>query len=130
VINIGIKTETMNKFPNKATQFSSTNQPKKNGRPKGRRNVATVLKELLSTQDENMGGLGDFGSPIAKMLIKIAFSNDSNNNEKLKAIKEILDRIEGLPDQNLNVSASPPSWINDSDVLGGEVYDDYEDETS
>ena len=23
-----------------------------------------------------------------------------------------------------------PSWINDSDVLGGEVYDDYEDETS
>ena len=27
----------MNKFPNKATQFSSTNQPKKNGRPKGRR---------------------------------------------------------------------------------------------
>ena len=42
----------MNKFPNKATQFSSTNQPKKNGRPKGRRNVATVLKELLSTQDK------------------------------------------------------------------------------
>jgi hypothetical protein len=79
----------MNKFPNKATQFSSTNQPKKNGRPKGRRNVATVLKELLSTH--------------------------SNNNEKLKAIKEILDRIEGLPDQNVNVSASPPSWINDDD---------------
>ena len=120
----------MNKFPNKATQFSSDNQPEKRGRPKGRRNVATVLKELLATQDTNMGGVGDFGSPIAKMLIKIAFSSNSNNNEKLKAIKEILDRIEGLPDQNLNVSASPPSWINDSDVLGGEVYDDYEDETS
>ena len=105
----------MNKFPNKETRFSSTNQPKKNGRPKGRRNVATVLKELLATQDENLGGVGDFGSPIAKMLIKIAFSNDSNNNEKLKAIKEILDRIEGLPDQNVNVSASPPSWINEDD---------------
>ena len=105
----------MNKFPNKATQFSSTNQPAKNGRPKGRRNVATVLKELLSTQDAGMGGDGDFGSPIAKMLIKIAFSNDSNNNEKLKAIKEILDRIEGLPDQNVNVSAAPPSWINDDE---------------
>ena len=49
------------------------------------------------------------------MLIKIAFSNDSNNNEKLKAIKEILDRIEGLPDQNINLSASPPSWINEDD---------------
>jgi hypothetical protein len=105
----------MNKFPNEATRFSSTNQPKKNGRPKGRRNVATVLKELLSVQDTNMGGEGDFGSPIAKMLIQIAFHKDSNNNEKLKAIKEILDRIEGLPDQNVNVSASPPSWINDDD---------------
>ena len=105
----------MNKFPNEATRFSSTNQPKKNGRPKGRRNVATVLKELLSVQDTNMGGEGNFGSPIAKMLKQIAFHKDSNNNEKLKAIKEILDRIEGLPDQNVNVSATPPSWINEED---------------
>tara|TARA_R100000655_G_scaffold102925_1_gene149023 strand:+ start:1987 stop:2319 length:333 start_codon:yes stop_codon:yes gene_type:complete len=102
-------------FPNKATQFSSENQPENRGRPKGRRNVATVLRELLASQDSNMGGEGDFGSPIAKMLIKIAFSGDSNNNEKLKAIKEILDRIEGLPDQNVNVSANPPSWINEDD---------------
>ena len=105
----------MNKFPNKATRFTSENQPEKRGRPKGSRNVATVLKELLSVQDTNMGGVGDFGSPIAKMLIQIAFHKDSNNNEKLKAIKEILDRIEGLPDQNVNVSAKPPSWINDDD---------------
>ena len=105
----------MNNFPNKETQFTSENQPEKRGRPKGRRNVATVLKELLSTQDVNLGGEGDFGSPIAKMLIKIAFSKDSNNNEKLKAIKEILDRIEGLPDQNVNLSASPPSWINEDE---------------
>jgi hypothetical protein len=49
------------------------------------------------------------------MLIQIAFHKDSNNNEKLKAIKEILDRIEGMPDQNINVSATPPSWINDED---------------
>jgi len=105
----------MNKFPNEATRFSKDNQPEKRGRPKGRRNVATVLKELLATQDTNMGGVGDFGSPIAKMLIQIAFHKDSNNNEKLKAIKEILDRIEGLPDQNVNVSASPPSWINDDE---------------
>jgi hypothetical protein len=105
----------MSNFPNKATQFSKDNQPEKRGRPKGRRNVATVLKELLSVQDTNMGGVGEFGSPIAKMLIQIAFHKDSNNNEKLKAIKEILDRIEGLPDQNVNVSAAPPSWINDDE---------------
>ena len=116
----------MNKFPNKSTQFSSTNQPEKRGRPKGVRNVATVLKELLSTQDTNMGGIGDFGSPLAKMLIKIAFSNDSNNNDKLKAIKEILDRIEGLPEQNVNVSANAPSWINEPDIE--QDYDDFDDE--
>ena len=104
----------MNKFPNKSTQFSSTNQPEKRGRPKGRRNVATVLKELLSAQDKNMDGVGDFGAPIAKMLIQIEFSKQSNNNEKLKAIKEILDRIEGMPEQNVNVSASPPSWIDET----------------
>ena len=117
----------MNKFPNKATQFSSDNQPEKRGRPKGRRNVATVLKELLATQDTNMGGVGDFGSPIAKMLIQIAFHKDSNNNEKLKAIKEILDRIEGMPEQNVTVSAKP-SWINDDDVLSGEIYDDIDED--
>tara|TARA_Y100001973_G_C5207250_1_gene342511 strand:- start:7410 stop:7781 length:372 start_codon:yes stop_codon:yes gene_type:complete len=118
----------MNKFPNKATQFSSTNQPEKRGRPKGVRNVATVLKELLSTHDQTLGGVGDFGSPIAKMLIKIAFSNDSNNNDKLKAIKEILDRIEGLPDQNVNVSANAPSWISEPEIE--QEYDDLiDDET-
>ena len=118
----------MNKFPNEATRFSSTNQPKKNGRPKGRRNVATVLKELLASHDTNMGGVGDFGSPIAKMLIQIAFHKDSNNNEKLKAIKEILDRIEGLPDQNVNVSAAAPSWINEDDVLNDNIYDDIDED--
>jgi hypothetical protein len=118
----------MNKFPNKSTQFSSTNQPEKRGRPKGVRNVATVLKELLSTHDQTLGGVGDFGSPIAKMLIKIAFSNDSNNNDKLKAIKEILDRIEGLPDQNVNVSANAPSWISEPEIE--QEYDDLiDDET-
>ena len=27
-------------------------------------------------------------------------------------------------------SISPPSWINDADAIGGEVYDDYDEETS
>ena len=43
---------------------------------------------------------------------------DLNAENIKKAIKEILDRIEGLPDQNVNVSASPPSWINDDDETG------------
>ena len=94
----------MNKYPNEATRFSSTNQPEKNGRPKGRRNVATVLKELLSTQDTNMGGEGDFGSPIAKMLIQIAFHKDSNNTEKLKAKnKEYNQTPAGIKNRRINI---------------------------
>ena len=82
----------------------------------------------MATHDQTLGGVGDFGSPIAKMLIKIAFSNDSNNNDKLKAIKEILDRIEGLPDQNVNVSANAPSWISEPEIE--QEYDDLiDDET-
>ena len=35
----------------------------------------------------------------------------------LPETEEILDRIEGLPDQNVNVSATPPSWINTDEEL-------------
>ena len=103
----------MGEFPNKATQFSSENQPEKQGRTKGSRNVATVLKELLSTQDKQLGGEGDFGSPLAKMLLKIAFDKNSSNNDKLKAIKEIIDRVEGKSEQNIVINTQPPSWINE-----------------
>ncbi len=103
----------MGEFPNKATQFSKTNQPEGRGRPKGSRNVATVLKELLATQDKQLGGDGDFGSPLAKMLLKIAFDKESSNNDKLKAIKEILDRVEGKAEQVISINTKPPSWIDE-----------------
>ena len=103
----------MGEFPNKKTQFSKTNQPEGRGRPKGSRNVATVLKELLSAQDKQIGGDGDFGSPLAKMLLKIAFDKDSSNNDKLKAIREILDRVEGNAEQVISINTKPPSWIDD-----------------
>ena len=103
----------MGEFPNKATQFSKDNQPEGRGRPKGSRNVATVLKELLALQDKELGGVGDFGSPLAKMLLKIAFDKESSNGDKLKAIKEILDRVEGKAEQNISINTQPPSWIDD-----------------
>ena len=103
----------MGEFPNKSTQFSSKNQPEGRGRPKGSRNVATVLRELLSTQDKELGGDGDFGSPLAKMLLKIAFDSESSNNDKLKAIKEILDRVEGKSEQVITVNNQPPTWIDE-----------------
>jgi hypothetical protein len=72
-----------------------------NGRPKGVRNISTVLKELLAGMDPKE----DYGSPLAKELIRIAFARDSNNGEKLRAIKDILDRIEGMPLQKQELKA-------------------------
>lgn len=41
----------MGEFPNKVTQFTRDNQPSKNGRPKGSRNLRNVIQELM--EDEN-----------------------------------------------------------------------------
>lgn len=98
-------------FPSKKHQFSSTNQPATQGRPKGRRNVSSVLKDLLSEQDKQLGGIGEFGSPVAQMLLKIAFGTESSDESKLKAIREILDRIEGKVEQNIRVGSTEPTWI-------------------
>lgn len=38
---------TVGTFPNKATQFSSTNQPEKNGRPVGSISLETRVRRLL-----------------------------------------------------------------------------------
>src|SRR5574343_344807 len=63
-----------------------------NGRPKGTRNVATVLKELLASQDPD----GCYATPLSKKLLQLAYNKDD-----LNAIKEILDRIEGkVPNRN------------------------------
>ena len=99
-------------FPSKENQFSSTNQPAKRGRNKGSRNVSTVLKELLAEQDKQLGGEGECGSPVAQMLLKIAFGTDSTDADKLKAIREILDRIEGKVEQNIRVGSTQPTWIS------------------
>ena len=46
------------------------------------------------------------------MLIKIAFGKDSTDNDKLKAIREILDRIEGKAEQNIRIGSQSPTWLN------------------
>jgi hypothetical protein len=103
-------------FPSKENQFSSTNQPIKRGRNKGSRNVSSVLKDLLSEQDKQLGGVGEFGSPVAQMLLKIAFGTESSDESKLKAIREILDRIEGKVEQNIRVGSTEPTWIAGTDT--------------
>ena len=60
------------------------------GRPKGRRNVKTVLREKLAEQSES----GDYASPLAAQLIKIAFKGE-RDADRLKAVNTIIEKIEG-----------------------------------
>jgi hypothetical protein len=57
-----------------------------NGRPKGKKNIKTMLVELLSAQDPD----GEWAKLPAAQLVRSAFK-DGN----FRALVEILDRIEG-----------------------------------
>ena len=78
-----------------------------NGAPTGKR-ASTIIKELLEgdavsfTDNKDYKEL-DGNTALAVELITMAFSKDNKPNEKLNAIKEILDRIEGKPQQNVDV---------------------------
>ena len=72
----------------------------KNGAPKGER-LVTKLKKLLKSDaaniDKALEGLS-VDDALMIQLVKIGLSGD-DNKEKLSAIKEILDRIEGKATQ-------------------------------
>lgn len=84
-----------NSFPNKATQFSSENQPEKNGRKKGGKNTKTILNKFLNSE---MDQLNPFTKEMEKMsvqelmsLVQIKKALDGD----LQAYKELTDRYEG-----------------------------------
>ena len=87
--------ENENSFPNKATQFSTENQPEKNGRPKGSKNTKTILDRFLNAEKEQ---LNPFTKELEQMtiqelmaLVQIKKALDGD----LQAFKEITDRYEG-----------------------------------
>lgn len=57
-----------------------------NGRPKGTKNLKTMLTELLSSQDPD----GEWSKSVGGQLIRKAFKDGD-----MRALQEIIDRIEG-----------------------------------
>jgi hypothetical protein len=86
----------------KNTQFSALRQPVKNGHPKGQPNLKTSLKRLLL----GMSDTGNWADPITKELIRIAFALDTRPNDKLKALEQINDRLEGKAISNTNIKVN------------------------
>ena len=75
----------------KLNQFQPGESGNLKGRPKGARNIATVLSEYLEVLDKSEGGTGEaLNIPTAK-LVKLMSSK--NEAVQLKAIQEVFDRL-------------------------------------
>lgn len=100
-------------------QFTSENQPEKNGRPPGVRNWNTVFNDLLNTQDGYMPftdaeEIGNDGKPTGRTFklcrvkmpsqdaIVLSMARKAIQGSE-KAAKLIMDRMDGLPKQNIKI---------------------------
>lgn len=107
------------KEPPEEHQFTSKNQPKHNGRPKGSKSFSTRIKELLSGISEDK----EWTSPIAAELVKIIFAKDKKGeylnitNERLKAIHDILNRLEGKAKENIELTGKDGEAIENHIVV-------------
>jgi len=93
-------------------QFKEGQSGNPSGRPKGVRNLSTILKEMLEEEIEvNIDGVKSrkqFQEVIIRKLLKKA------NDGEIRAITEIFDRVEGKAKQEVKfdgVIQQPPKFI-------------------
>jgi len=92
----------MGSFPNKETQFSKENQPEKNGRPKGSLSAKTILNKFLSLEQEYENPVtGVFENMSVYEMMSLSIIAKAKDGD-LQAYKEILDRLEGKAQQNID----------------------------
>lgn len=91
--------------------------PTKGGAPKGKR-ISTILKELLNGNLDNIIDNPDLQGKngkeaLAIQLLILAFHKESSPNEKLSAIKEIINMIEKPKqeiEQSCTIQFTEPKW--------------------
>jgi hypothetical protein len=105
----------------KGVKFGEGQSTNKGGSPKGKR-IATILKELLGKNAKEFSKNKAFvdldgNTALAMELVLMAFSKDDSPRDKLNAIKEILDRIEGKSVQhNIIEEKKPITGIQIEDI--------------
>lgn len=91
-----------NPIPPEEHKFKPGESGNPNGRPKGVRNLSTILRDMLQEEIEvNIDGVKSrkqFQEVIIRKLLKKA------NDGDIRAIMEIFDRTEGRPKQELEQS--------------------------
>lgn len=106
--------QNLNKDPDIARE-----RGKLGGRPKGSKSFSTRIKELLSGISEDK----EWTSPIAAELVKIIFAKDKKGeylnitNERLKAIHDILNRLEGKAKENIELTGKDGEAIENHIVV-------------
>lgn len=86
----------MAEFPNKATQFSSDNQPEKNGRPKKLPELDKLLADVLGEDKD--------GIEAAKAILMAMRAKATKGD--VRAAELLLDRAYGKSPQNINLGGS------------------------
>jgi len=89
-----------------------------NGRPKGSRNLSTILRELLDEEIElSDGEKKKYKEVIIRKLITKA------NDGDLRAITEIFDRVDGKPTQEIHHEVTETGFLS-LDQLADDKSDD------
>jgi hypothetical protein len=88
------------------------------GRPKGSKNLSTILRKMLEeeieiTNEEGKKEKKKLQDVLVRKLIKQAVSK-----ENLKAIQEIFDRVEGKPQQGITIE-NPTELIIETRIIDG-----------
>jgi hypothetical protein len=72
-----------------------------NGRPKGSRNLSTILKEMLKEEIEVKNEDGTVEKKQLQDVIVRKLITQATNKGNLRAIQEIFDRVEGKAKQEI-----------------------------
>jgi hypothetical protein len=94
----------MGDFPNKDTQFKKGHDRPGPGRPEGRRNVQTVVREVLETVVNQKSAYT--GRPEEKAIVDHltdVLLKKSFVDEDTKAIDMLFDRADGKPQQDKTI---------------------------
>jgi hypothetical protein len=91
----------MGDFPNKATQFSSENQPEKNGRHKKLPALDVLMERVMGEEKDGI-------SAMEAILMKLRQQAASGN---IKAAEILLERGYGKSRQSMDLNLTNPEAI-------------------
>jgi hypothetical protein len=118
------------KTPEGAIPFKKGQSGNLAGRPKGTRNLSTLLREML---EQEITVTTEDGKTERKKLQEVLVSKlikKAVKKEDLRAIQEIFDRTEGKPAQMISVNTISPEEVRELFPFGKDEEDKPEPEST